>query len=223
LDVIRTILLYALALPKSLYFNLRYLRFRDALRLPIIVSHRVWLFRARGTVRIAAPLAFGMVKIGFGEVSIFDQWKSRAIWEVTGDVVFNGRCSLGHGSKISVGDGARLAIGRNFVITAESALVCKKEITIGDDTLFSWDILVMDTDFHPIRDGSGRMLNPDAEVVIGDHVWVGCRALILKGSVIPSGCVVAAGTTIAREFTGENAVLGGNPVREIREGVRWEM
>lgn len=223
METLRTILLFALALPKSLYFNVKYLGLRDALKLPIIVSHRVWLFRARGSVRITAPLAFGMIKIGFGEVSIFDQWKSRAIWEVTGDVIFNGRCSLGHGSKISVGDGALLTIGRNFVITAESALVCKKEITIGDDTLFSWDILVMDTDFHPIIDERGARINPDAEVIIGDRVWVGCRALILKGAVIPSGCVVAAGATIAREFTGENTILGGSPTREMREGVRWEM
>lgn len=227
MSTLRTILLYLLAIPKTVFFNLRYLPLRDAVKLPFIVSHRVWLFRAGGAVRLETAARFGLVKIGFGQVAIFDQHRSRSMWEVEGTVRFKGECTLGHGSKISVGAGAVLTLGAGFTITAESAIVAKHAVSIGDDCLFSWDVLVMDTDFHtitagPAATGEPAKLNPDAEVVIGDHVWVGCRCLILKGSLIADGCVVAAGSTVTGMFDNDNALLGGVPARVLRDGVSWE-
>lgn len=99
----KDICLLLLALPKTLYFNLKYFSFRDAVRLPIIVSHRVLLSDCSGAIRITAPIRTGMVRIGFGYVGIFDQSRSRSIWEVGGLVEFGDGVSLGHGTKISVG------------------------------------------------------------------------------------------------------------------------
>lgn len=39
----------------------------------------------------------------------------------------------------------------------------------------------MDTDFHKIKNEDGVQINTNSPVLIGDHVWIGCRALILKG------------------------------------------
>lgn len=49
----------------------------------------------------------------------------------------------------------------------------------------------------------------------------GCRCLILKGSVIPSGCVVAADTRITKPFVTENCVIGRNPAVEIKRDIGW--
>ncbi|MBS1913527.1 MAG: acyltransferase [Bacteroidetes bacterium] len=221
MQTLRSVILFLLALPKTIIFNLRYLPLRDALRFPIIVSHRVWLFRMKGSVAIEGPVRPRMIHLGFGQVSIFDQHRSRSIWDVGGSVVFKGRCGMGHGTKLSVHTGAVLTVGSDVNVTAETAIISHCAITIGAGSLLSWDIQIMDTDFHPIHDANGALLNPDTPVVIGEHVWVGCRSLILKGAVIPDGCVVAAGSLISRALSTPNAVIGGQPGATMREGIEW--
>lgn len=214
--------LLILAIPKTVYFNFKYLRFREAIKLPILVSHRVYLKETRGKVFINSDIKSGMIKIGFGEVGIFDQVKSRTIWQVSGTVIFNGKASIGHGSKISVR--GKISIGKNFIISAESQIVCHKQITIGNDVLLSWDILIMDTDFHEILDVNGARINNDKEIVIGNKVWIGCRSILLKGTTIGNNVVIAANTLLngRNQFNNiENVIIGGNPAKILKEGITW--
>ena len=160
---------------------------------------------------------------------------------------FGGKASIGHGSKLSVrGD---LKLGADFNMTAESTIVCAKEIRFGNDCLLSWDILVMDTDEHPLynrletarretRDSSpvpcpevpclvsndteNVRINPDKPIVVGNHVWVGCKCVLLKGAEVPDNTVVAAGTLLTSSFNGEYQVIGGNPPSVLKQDVRWE-
>ena len=96
--------LYLLGLPKTVYFNFKYLPFKKAACLPIFVSHRVLLRNCGGSITIEAPVQTRMIYIGYGYAGIFDAAHARSIWEVYGDVIFRGKASLGHGSKISVGE-----------------------------------------------------------------------------------------------------------------------
>ncbi len=212
-------ILRLLGLPKTLLFNFRYFPLRDAVRLPVIVSHRVWMMDLSGEVLIRGPLRRGMVQIGFGEVGIFDKHRSRTIWQVSGRVEFGGSASIGHGSKISVS--GILELGDNFEIVAESTIVASERVTIGAGTSLSWDVLVMDTDFHSIYDRSGGLLNPPSPVIIGHGVWIGCRSLILKGSVIPDGSVVAAASTVTKLFSVPNSMIGGSPAEVLKENISW--
>lgn len=212
-------LLLLLALPNTLRFNFRYFRLADAIRLPVIVSHRVWLKTLSGRV-VLGKVKTGIVKIGFGDVGLFDAARSRAIWSVRGLVAFNGKTRIGHGNKLNV-DG-QLTLGHNFRMSAESAIVARDSVSIGDDVLISWDVLIMDSDFHPIYDADGTRINPDKPVTIGNKVWIGCRSLILKGVDIADGVIVAASTTLTRSATTPSAIVGGNPPVVVREHVRWE-
>ena len=219
---LRALCLAIRALPKSVVFNLKYFALKDAIRLPVLVSHQVWLKRAEGTVVLDVPseqLKPGLVKIGFGDVGIFDRRYSRTVWDVSGKVVFRGRTLIGHGSKVSVS--GTLILGGDFTITAESAIVCRKEIRIGAGCLVSWDVLIIDSDFHKIYDESDERLNDDARIQIGDRVWIGCRALILKGVTLGNGCVVAANTTLTKPVLGDGSLIAGNPARIVREDITW--
>ena len=211
---------FALCLPKSILFNLKYLPFSQAIKLPIFISNHVCLKRLSGVVKIYNTKT-GAVKIGFGNIGIFDKKFSRTIWEVSGKVEFKGNANIGHGSKISVeGD---LIIGDNFQITAESSIVCQKAITIGNDVLISWDCLIMDTDYHNIYDSrKTKLINPPREIAIGNKVWIGCRSLILKGSTIADGVIVAAGSIVTKSFAQRNSIIGGNPTRIIKNDIIWE-
>lgn len=207
--------------PKTIYFNFRYLPWRLALRFPIWISSKTYLRKTKGTISINGPISTGMIRIGYGDIGIFDKKRSRAIWEVSGNVVFEGLAEIGHGSKISVGHSGQLVFGKNFMITAESTIIAYKKIIFGNDCLLSWDILIMDTDFHPIFNASNEILNPDADIIIGHSVWIGCRSLILKGSFIPDGSVIAANSLVSKKLSGTNQLFGKQPLTTIAENIFW--
>jgi acetyltransferase-like isoleucine patch superfamily enzyme len=207
---------------KSIYFNFKYLPFSQAIKMPIMISNKVYLRTMAGRIILDCPIKRGIIKIGYGDVGIFDDKKSRSIWEVSGEVVFKGKCSIGHGSKISVGKSGKLTLGDNFEITAESSIISFSEIQIGKDCLISWDALIMDTDFHKIKDENNNLLNPPKPIIIGDKVWIACRCTIMKNAVIPSGCVIGANSVLGKALEKKNSLYAGNPCRFIKENITWE-
>lgn len=112
---------------------------------------------------------------------------------------------------------ARIEIGARTFINRDTEFVCVDAITIGADCAISWGVIVMDSDVHSI-DGRRRT----APVVIGDRVWLGQGARILKGVTIGSGAVVAAGSVVTKDVP-ERALVGGVPARVIRRDVSWSL
>lgn len=92
-------------------------------------------------------------------------------------------------------------------------------MTFGDDALVSWDCLFMDTDFHRILDADGIQVNADRDISIGNHVWVGCRSTILKGTTLLNGSVVAAGSITRSKIMKENVVIDSSGIK--RDNIRW--
>lgn len=224
MNKIYKLILYVLGLPKTLYFNFKYLPFYQAVKLPIFISHRVILKNTKGTIKllpIQGEIKPALIKIGFGDVGIFDNGRSRSIWECSGEVCFYGQTNIGHGSKICVGPNGTLEFGNAFDITAESQIVCFKHIVFGEDVLVSWQCLVIDTDFHKIT-YKGIVTNLDKEIKIGNHVWIGCRSIILKGVNIPDNVVVAANSNVVGNFKDKYSIIGGNPAKVIKHEVDWE-
>jgi len=207
---------------KTLYFNFKYLPFKQAIHLPIFLSRKVYLRRTLGKIKLDCSISTGLIRIGFGDIGIFDDRVSRTIWDVSGVVVFKGKTDIGHGSKIAVGGDGKLILGENFIITAESSIVCYSRIQFGKNCLLSWDLLIMDTDLHTIKNEIGDVLNVPKPIFIGDKVWIGCRSLILKGSIIPNNCIIGANSFVNNALEKSGCLYAGSPVRLIREGVSWE-
>lgn len=209
-----------LSIPKTLRFNLHYFPLKTAIKFPVFVSHRTFLREMHGHVALPSSTHTAMVKIGFGDVGHYDRKRSRTIWQVSGTVTFNGNAGIGHGSKISVR--GNLILGAGFNMTAESTIVCAKEITFGEDCLLGWDTLLMDTDEHSLLDMNGNRTNPDKAIIVGNHVWIGCKCTLLKGTAVPDNTTVAACTLLTSSFTGTHQVIGGNPPAVLKSDVNWE-
>ena len=218
-DVVDTVL----SLPNTLRVNFKYFKFSDAIKLPIKVSRNVILKELNGTLKVEAKLKRGMIKIGYGNIDIFDKNKSKSIFKNNGNIVFNGSSIIGHGVKINVNKNAELILGDKFGITAESSIICNKKITFGDGCLVSWNCLFMDTDFHRIYNYQGEITNLDEEIVIEDNVWIGCGCTILKGIHIGQGSVIAANSNVTKSFINEECIIGGNPARVVKEKISWKM
>lgn len=215
--------IYRISIIKTIYFNFKYLSFKQAIKLPVLLSRKVYLKKTKGVIEINHPITFGMIKIGFGDVGIFDEKRSRTIWQLYGKVIFNGTANIGHGSKISVGKSGVLSLGNNFRITAESAIVSHLKIDFGTDCLLSWDTLVMDTDFHKIKNEFNEEINYPSPINIGNSVWIGSSNLILKGAIIPNNSIIGANSLVNKELKYEKSLYAGNPVVRLKENVSWEL
>ncbi len=79
----------------------------------------------------------------------------------------------------------------------------------------------MDTDFHKIYNQQNEVINQDREVIISDNVWIGCRALILKGSIIPSGSIIGAGSVVSNRYKFDNALYAGVPALKLKDNIKW--
>ena len=62
---------------------------------------------------------------------------------------------------------------------------------------------------------SSRMDSDARETVIGNDVWIGIRATVMRGVTIGDGAVVAAGAVVTRDVP-PYAIVGGVPARIIR-------
>ena len=114
--------------------------------------------------------------------------------------------------------GASIKIGNNVGMSGVT-MYARVGITVGDNTLIGANTKILDNDFHPL-DVQSRNANDQAaiackEVVIGNNCFIGCNAIILKGTVLGDGCVVGAGSVVSGEFPA-NSVLAGNPAKIIK-------
>ena len=114
--------------------------------------------------------------------------------------------------------GALLSIGADTGISGGS-FCAARSVVIGERCLFGADVVVTDTDFHSL-DPQGRRYNADSAaigsspVVIGDDVFVGTGALVLKGVHIGNGSVVGARAVVTRDVP-PGVIVAGNPARVI--------
>lgn len=121
---------------------------------------------------------------------------------------------------------ASISIGDNVGISG-ATIYARKGISIGDNTCIGGNVKIIDNDFHPIEwEERNRLLQkedggdeidciPAEEVCIGKNCFIGCNAIILKGTVLGDGCVVGAGAVVSGTFEA-NSVIAGNPARVIK-------
>lgn len=99
----------------------------------------------------------------------------------------------------------------------------EKNIVIGNDCIFSNSIELHTTDYHSVVDSNGDRTNIAESIVIGNHVWVGLRCLILKGGNLADDCIVGAGSIVTKSVKSSNTLLGGVPARGLRNPVYWDI
>lgn len=198
---------YLPCLPKIIWFNFHYLPWRQAVKLPIFL-YRGKIHRAKGMVTILGPVTTGMIRLGERASGLYPN--SGFVWENDGGgILFAGKCFIGNASGISIGEHARVEFGKGFGATTALKLISSHRIEFGQNVLIGWDTIIMDSDFHRMKNrGTGEYTKGYAPVHIGANCWIGCRCTILKGTVLPAYCTLAAGTTIGKRIEGEYQVIG---------------
>ena len=122
--------------------------------------------------------------------------------------------------------GAYIRIGDNVGMSGVT-IYARKGIEIGENTAIGGNTKILDNDFHPIeaetrnkllmdKNGGDSDLIPAKPIKIGKNCFIGCNAIILKGTELGDGCVVGAGAVVSGKFEA-NSVIAGNPARVIKK------
>ena len=108
--------------------------------------------------------------------------------------------------------GARLEVGDDALING-AMLHAKREIVIGNSCWLGFGARVLDADLHDLDAETPQRIEP---VRIGDRVWLGAQALVLRGVSIGDDVVVAAGAVVTSDLP-SRCLAAGVPARPIRE------
>lgn len=149
--------------------------------------------------------------------------------KIDGVLIIGANCTL-HGALFCFyGSGGRIELKDRVYINAypwaKVSFYVKDSstISIGSDCLFSNTIDIATTDWHRISDVKGNILNPEKDVNIGDHVWLGRKIIVCKGVSIPDNSVIGAGSVVTKSFDETNVIIAGNPAEIKKRGVRWKL
>ena len=135
---------------------------------------------------------------------------------IKGRIKVKGRISVG--DNVIFESGSELLTWKDGTIKMGNSVYCNgaiisstASIEIGNNVVMSGYVLIID------HDGYGLDGNPASErpVKIGNHVWIGMRAVILKGVTVGDNSVVGASAVVTNDVE-PNTIVAGNPARKIR-------
>lgn len=87
--------------------------------------------------------------------------------------------------------------------------------------MLSYGIDIRSGDSHGIFTMDGQRINQSENISIGSHVWIGADATILKGSKIPSGCVIGHSSFVCSILNQTNSIYAGMPASLKKTGIKW--
>lgn len=139
------------------------------------------------------------------------------------NVVFGKNSTFYDGGIMEFSEEAFLQVGDNFTLAYGSVISCHSRIVIGNDVMVGEYTSIRDTS-HSYKPGelSFQMQSDShAEVLIKDNVWIGRGCIILPGTVINEGVVIAA-NSVVKGVVEANCLYGGVPATIIKRIIKEE-
>jgi acetyltransferase-like isoleucine patch superfamily enzyme len=162
---------------------------------------------------------------------LFDKKKLK-ISNQSGD---NSRIIIGSGTSFTESEfriyNGKIIIGNHCWFSLRNQIISNHSVRIGNYCIVARDVYISDTNEHPIDKTTRRVQTLDflihnispnrnvsigSEIIIGNDVWIGEKAIILKGVNLGDGCIVAAGSVVTKSFP-PNSIIGGNPAKLIKQ------
>ena len=118
----------------------------------------------------------------------------------------SGKIDIGHvglypGVRLHCRGSGYIAIGDGTFLNRQARILAGKQVVLGRNCMISWQTVI--TDFT----GSATA-EKYAPVLLDDDVWIGSRAVILGGTRLGCGCVVAAGSIVQGDFPANTVIAG---------------
>lgn len=170
-----------------------------------------FLYRNKVTMKGPCALNYGTMMLGMHD-------KTQIVLGKHVDI--NGCLSVGKEGSITLGDYA--LVGPRALIQALT------RVDIGRFAFIGPDVLIIDSNHHSIY-ATDRMIDvlgvdkgisglnaASKPITIGNHVWIGRRAMIFKGVAIGDRAIVGAGAVVTHDVP-PDTVVAGNPAKIVKE------
>ena len=124
----------------------------------------------------------------------------------------------GRNNIVEIGEYTTIKDANFFLVSSENT-----KVILGKDCMLSYDITIRPNDGHTIYDINTRQVkNTPQDIIIGDHVWIGAKVVILKGAKIPSNSIIGACSLVNKVFLEENTIIAGIPAKIIEKEINWD-
>jgi maltose O-acetyltransferase len=104
-----------------------------------------------------------------------------------------------------------IRIGRNSRVGRSCTLDVRSGLMIGDNVSISPEVMILGGT-HDVH--NPKFSNVAGSVEIGDHAWIGARAIILPGVSLGHGAIVAAGSVVTKDVA-PMTIVAGVPAKPI--------
>ncbi|MBQ6463548.1 MAG: acyltransferase [Pseudobutyrivibrio sp.] len=152
--------------------------------------------------------------------------KSEIKFNCGSTIVVGDSLKEGLNASLSASWDAYILIGKNNTSAGQVKIFSSLDsrVEIGDDVMFSTDIMVRAGDGHAFFqyiDGKPQIISDKHNrLYLGSHVWIGFNSKLLSGTSIEDGCIVGACSLVNKKFP-NNVAIAGIPARVIRKDVVW--
>jgi acetyltransferase-like isoleucine patch superfamily enzyme len=178
-------------------------------------------FKFNGKVKV--KIVKGLYsQLNIGKRLIFENWLNG---NTVTTITLRNHASMNIANEFVLGDGIRIFVssGGYLVIkgkknepfsgiTADSVVMVKKYVELGEDALIAWNTFITDCDWHGVE---GKQAVKDT--IIKDHVWLGVGAKVLKGAVLESECIVTTNSVVLQGVYPSKSLIGGNPAKILKQ------
>lgn len=138
-------------------------------------------------------------------------------------LIIGERCHIKGGNFYFEDEFCTIQIGKGTTVESAHFAVTEpnKSIIIGEDCMFSYGIEFRTGDSHSIIDlETKKRINYAKDIIIGDHVWIGAKAIILKGVTIGNNSIVGINSIVSSNIP-VNTIAAGIPAKIVKENVDW--
>lgn len=145
-----------------------------------------------------------------GKISnAFRVFLCKQIFKKAGKISTINRCvNFGSGKEIEIGDFS--GIGADSTIPSNTK--------IGNYVMMGQNLYILARNHNftdTLRPMCEQGFYENKQTIIEDDVWIGMNVIMTPGRIVKKGCIIAASTTLCKDFP-EYSIVGGNPAKLIR-------
>lgn len=191
----------------TLWFNFRFLPFKQAIHLPILVWGRPKIINLNPDFEIifeCEEIKRGLVKMNrTGEYPSHSGGHTEFI--LCGKrIVFKGRAFIGCGTRIISYLNSTIMIGNHAVISQKDTIISCEKLVLGDFVTMGSKVQIMDSSMHFVYLADERKVQKlSSPVIIGHNTWLANGVSVYKGTILPPYSTVAGGSMVNRDYSKE--------------------
>lgn len=208
---------------KSIYINLRLLPFYQAIRMPIVVTYATTIGLLSGKIILKTKCKTGLLRFGYLHSDLISWKKHHSFLSIQGVLTLNGWSQFGVGYSLNIDKDAELHLGNNCSFGANGIIVNRDYINIQDNFRAAWEVQILDTNFHYIKNTITQELSQKSKPInVGKNNWIGNRSTIMQGTNTPDFFIVTSNSVCNKDYKStipECSLVGGTPAKLIKSNV----